>query len=613
MSNQALSPYTYPSLLPRTHIRLLTISRTTPNGSLLGDLASYPLPPLVSYPPFFVAISWTWPPPPLVNSAVLDLGDSHLHISERLNSLIHDLFPIDGSPATVRIWIDAVCINQGSNVEKGTHVPLMHRVYGMAVSCVAWLGEKQTGFGDAVIDAKSAYAAIKMLNDMTEEDPQSGDSNRDMPFWRALGNFCDRDWWYRTWIVQEVAVARRVNLNVGGQYVGWDTLVRLVSLIMDQGKIEWCRGPRSTGETRPDGFGVLRDLNWARGMFQGDTEGNVIQTGMDLGYLLRMVRLKEVTKPVDKIYGLLGLVGDEVRNLVQVNYAEADRGFYIAYEAFVRNLIRRDNMAFWLLCMAPSRERPAELRSWCPNFNSLTPNYLDLYHQPFQRFVPNPGFLREQGIRVDEPDDRKLVVSGFVTDTVEQVIHIGGPNAFAVGHQEDRPPSTAFLNRYDEALELAKQHYSTVAEAKEAMIRSLVMNTDSNFRYMPVNISANLIEAFDTAISSLDNERAASNLSLDQVSSTTHFKDAQAFLKQLGWWQERPLFLTRKGRIGRGSWAMRSGDVVCAFYGAAPLFVLRNDNDHDDLFTLVGDAYLHKSMAGEASHMPNEEKNFILT
>ena len=82
---------------------------------------------------------------------------------------------------------------------------------------------------------------------------------------------------------------------------------------------------------------------------------------LSMNYLLHMVRLKEVTKPVDKVYGLLGIVGEDMRSAIEVNYAENDRQYWKAYVELAQQIVTTDDQGFWLLCMASSRERPEQL------------------------------------------------------------------------------------------------------------------------------------------------------------------------------------------------------------------------------------------------------------
>jgi hypothetical protein len=41
----------------------------------------------------------------------------------------------------VTIWVDAVCIDQSSVLEKNQQVPMMHEIYGKAEKVIIWLGK----------------------------------------------------------------------------------------------------------------------------------------------------------------------------------------------------------------------------------------------------------------------------------------------------------------------------------------------------------------------------------------------------------------------------------------------------------------------------------------
>lgn len=43
------------------------------------------------------------------------------------------------------MWIDAICVGQGSKAEKSFQVPQMGHIYRRAVAVVVWLGETRNG------------------------------------------------------------------------------------------------------------------------------------------------------------------------------------------------------------------------------------------------------------------------------------------------------------------------------------------------------------------------------------------------------------------------------------------------------------------------------------
>jgi hypothetical protein len=55
------------------------------------------------------------------------------------------------------VWVDALCINQGNNVEKSKQIPLMTRIYSKAQRVILWLG---TSDGKT----EAAFGKLKLLS-----------------------------------------------------------------------------------------------------------------------------------------------------------------------------------------------------------------------------------------------------------------------------------------------------------------------------------------------------------------------------------------------------------------------------------------------------------------
>ena len=65
------------------------------------------------------------------------------------------------SDGNIRLWVDAICINQADNEEKAHQIPLMEQIYGNASRVLIWLGKgnassdnamewiSRTGFGQS--------------------------------------------------------------------------------------------------------------------------------------------------------------------------------------------------------------------------------------------------------------------------------------------------------------------------------------------------------------------------------------------------------------------------------------------------------------------------------
>ena len=105
----------------------------------------------------------------------------------------------------------------------------MHEIYGKAHSVVVWLGEEADG-SELVMDADTIGEMTGKLIKVPEYGPPDEVIKYDLPgpqepIWQALGRICDRYWYYRTWIVQEVALARNMDILCGLQWMRWDELV----------------------------------------------------------------------------------------------------------------------------------------------------------------------------------------------------------------------------------------------------------------------------------------------------------------------------------------------------------------------------------------------------
>lgn len=89
--------------------------------------------------PDFSVLSYSWGPEsdkvPITVEGMTVMITRNLH--QCLLNLRSDITPLV-------IWIDAICINQSSNEEKNTQVPLMRDIYKAAREEFVWLGETTT-------------------------------------------------------------------------------------------------------------------------------------------------------------------------------------------------------------------------------------------------------------------------------------------------------------------------------------------------------------------------------------------------------------------------------------------------------------------------------------
>lgn len=134
------------------------------------------------------------------------------------------------------IWVDAVCINQQDLAERSAQVALMGRIYSQASQVKVWLGiadrSTKTAF-DFILDVASRVPEEMDLEDEAEAAPYfSGPGLWDRlgrPEWttaerQALSWLFLRNWFTRTWVIQEVVFASDPVVLCGSNSAPWRAL-----------------------------------------------------------------------------------------------------------------------------------------------------------------------------------------------------------------------------------------------------------------------------------------------------------------------------------------------------------------------------------------------------
>ncbi|KAF2723830.1 heterokaryon incompatibility, partial [Polychaeton citri CBS 116435] len=97
------------------------------------------------------------------------------------------------------LWIDALCIDQVNNQEKKHQVDLMWSIYETAKQVVVWLGPAYEG----------SDRALRMLKKLSQH---GWSLKKPSKFWKSpegIGaqQLCNRKYWTRVWIFQELYFA----------------------------------------------------------------------------------------------------------------------------------------------------------------------------------------------------------------------------------------------------------------------------------------------------------------------------------------------------------------------------------------------------------------------
>ncbi|KAF2114171.1 heterokaryon incompatibility protein-domain-containing protein [Lophiotrema nucula] len=137
------------------------------------------------------------------------------------------------------LWIDALCINQEDHIERGHQVRQMGRIYQGAIEVLIWLGP-QPGL-EAFFDLchkgqqyshllpHEAWLSYSIgINTAISDLLQSQSHVMDT----ALVLLSGHPYWSRTWIAQEVLLARALRVLIGTREMEWQRLIRAIEAYM---------------------------------------------------------------------------------------------------------------------------------------------------------------------------------------------------------------------------------------------------------------------------------------------------------------------------------------------------------------------------------------------
>lgn len=283
-------------------IRLLTLDPGVGDEEVRCRLKHVDLDESVDYE----ALSYVWGDPN--DTLPIVVGNGTLEVTVNLfHALSHIRFP--RKPRT--LWVDAICIDQSNTAEKGHQVQFMSQIYKKASRVIAWLGEgdrdSDRAFEIVLHLQVTVYPVIRALEAEDFDSVQLRDAIDSMTTenrlasvagiieeWQHLSakdraalrsTFCNREYWQRVWIVQEVVLANNITMYCGNKQLLWSCIERLLSLV-----------PHTyTDLVRP--FRPLRTLSKVRG-YGGQYAVPYLQV------LLTTCRCSDQR---DYVYALLGL------------------------------------------------------------------------------------------------------------------------------------------------------------------------------------------------------------------------------------------------------------------------------------------------------------------
>lgn len=541
------------------------------------------------------------------------------------------------------IWIDAICINQGSQEDKFNQIPLMRYVYEGAELVYVWLGEAAAAEESAVLampTLSTDFHALPKGHRLDPADPNSfevvGLPAPSQEVWQAISMIVTRPWWSRLWTLQEVVVAPsdpsfdkkldykppNATIICGESQVQWHIFEDLMSALQAQGLEDWLLATsRSTGDitaSPPDedddrhAFASLEEIRTCR---RGDGGWAI-----SLSALLLATRRRRATLPADMVIGQSALLDKGTIKKLAFHPAQNARDVFVRYgKHYLRQEVRE-----CLLNHARTADGMPGLPSWCPNFASrpgaspLTSRRLgpiSVYDEARPGGDTAPAF--HAGFSVEGggwaiPRSRLFhgrffanILRGrdsardlYSTDDPRQIQLVEGSDAIRLSGLEADEVAEVVVDCESGSCRALVWHERCLALAR----RTLPEGSDG-FDAVARTLIADDRDAADPQPCAAPYLRLRQHL---EAAVTAHPGDldpdvqryAESLLRVT---RRRRFFATKGGRIGIGPTDTKAGDTVAvAFYCPTPYLLRRRGGGDDGPWELVGEAYVHGIMYGEA-------------
>lgn len=251
---QLLDPFEHEPLSSPTSTRILNIkANASYDGPLETELSEIDLSD--QHVPY-VALSHAWGPNPTLDCNLICNGKRH-GITTRIDYALRRIRSRIQSSEFYHwsnIWIDAVCIDQGKDVEaqveKGKQVGMMHRIFGEAEEVVVDLG-KATRLSHMLLMTVEEFDILKdpsmeferLVKELVpgianivffDKYDQASEIAKKIA---AMGDLLQREWFARIWTYQEYILARRISFIVGERVVPGEIMNQSLDVFMTEGNL----------------------------------------------------------------------------------------------------------------------------------------------------------------------------------------------------------------------------------------------------------------------------------------------------------------------------------------------------------------------------------------
>jgi hypothetical protein len=605
--------YRYEPLTSSTSIRLLQLNApsTGPNGNdagLTGSLVTVDLRLRQTYE----ALSYVWGSQQGHHYITID----GLKLRIRRN-LAATLYRIRRKSEVCVVWIDAICINQNDDLERGHQVKHMARIYREASKVLVYLGEKISGpwsYNSSTESLECQGSPLthlqQMRNDRAFRSKIVSRTKRYLrersmriplrlrsalpPVIEAMIALTKQTWFNRVWTTQEIGLASRASVFLGAEILPWDDFTEVYRMMSR----ELSSHELSDLNFRPDRIALLHNF------FQ--------QPGGSFLDVLAQTHARGASDPRDRVFAILSHPSAKISPnsgpVVEVNYAwDLPEVYRQTAIGIIKQMGNLDILSYVWQTMEDRLQGP----SWTPHWDCG--DYTNLLIKAYRR----PRASRDRNLNLKRclkqtrhgESRGTLRLRGWKVGAIENMSQSFSKRELLsssplIAHTKWLPvrlPRT-IINVYRKFRAICSDYY-------EHDFLSVFGNT----------LTANLLDPQYHHKTGLDQYQAdlgafskamleGSNMSKDLLSlPQTNSKGSYHHFAKSAWYacHGRKLFSVDAGYLGLGPKFLEPGDVIYILHGGSVPYVLRPAGRHR--YRLVGECYIEGLMEGEADDYWRQE------
>jgi hypothetical protein len=607
-------PYIYNAIKADSEIRLIELLPPTRQDAPEVDFIRCRISThTLASAPAYEAISHYWGTihrhvPISVSARPDGSDDAALYVTPQLAMALRRLRLLSESRL---LWCDQCCINQEDLSERGDQVLIMGQIFRKASRVVVWLGEDPAPPPSGKRDSELIIDVLKRVRD-AKEDPASVLAvvramvtivypcyhwvTEQLLRWRAIAELFRRPWFSRTWVFQEVSLAKDVMFLYGSVPISFRDLHRLGIAIAHlererglEGLIDEMRGIAS-GTAGLEMMNLVED---ARRDLQPQTDpSNPYDPYRLLCKLLAVLRRVRCTDSRDLIYAFLAFQSGEG---ITPNYFTTVPDVWLG----ATSSIIQSSQSLDILCAVPGDAvRAHNLPSWVPEYTRLFP-----YSRPIA--TPVTHFQASRGIPhqwIEHDDAVRLRVRGKIIDHVDTCFNplwrIGWRDSiwlnlkwivleqdvrlWLVDRFHFKAPSTLSYKLNTHQLDLMRTLLADGAMAERQKLHNLhdLLTT---------------MQRSDKAVESWY-ERHPIHRSPEEERLVASYRELQnlAYVAEC-----KRVFFTEHAQLGMAAECIQEGDKVTILHGSRTPCILRPISKDQNEYRVISQCYLNGWMYGK--------------